>query len=122
MQKALVLICKSAFILLSMYLSSCSQTINTPQEAGRVYCDCMKKNGSEDIQKYLYASKVCDGELIQRSKYYKIHLIDLSNEQLDSALSDGDRKKTQEFILKFLAFTNENCCEAVHRCPRDTVR
>jgi hypothetical protein len=105
-------------IIVLLILSSCKDDCNA-EGAAKDFCNCMKENGSPE--QYLLASKVCDGELIKKNRFYKLFYVDMANRDLDQKVSKTTRDSVQQFMGDFMDYLNKNCCKETLRCPIDST-
>jgi hypothetical protein len=108
------------FIVFSIIsiLASCKNQ-NDGLTVAKEYCDCMKANGAQ--KNYAYGRVICDGELIQKSRMYKLDKVDLTYYELHFKVPENVRDSVRIFDKAFDKYVTEHCCEVEINCNKDTA-
>ena len=113
---------KKLILIIPLFVLGCSNKKNdqSPQAAAREYCDCMKRNGAS--KDYLYALTVCDGELVQKYRLYRLKRIDIRYYKTNRKLSVKTIDSIGAFSNAMDAYTHEHCCDMALNCAYDTLK
>jgi hypothetical protein len=107
-------------VLISTLIYSCKQS-GTPDEAAQRFCNCMKKNGSPT--NYDYAYKICNHELMQSNRMYKLFRLDVGPGYLEQKVKPT--YETMDTVYKYMAifenYEREHCCKVTLRCEEDSI-
>lgn len=103
-----------SFMFVLVCLMACNNQFNA-EEAGKLYCECMRDNDA--VTNFDKASEICDKELIEKNRYFKLWAIDMRNRELDTEIVKETRDSVKLFISSFTHYTNTNCCKETLWCP-----
>ncbi len=81
--------------------------LSEAEREGKEFCECMKINGSPTH--FEYASKVCEGEMIQKYSFLRLWFVDIQTPFLKNRMSNEKYFFEKENIQQFRQYLKEHC-------------
>jgi hypothetical protein len=107
------------FLLIIFLFASCRSDLGTGKEAAKEYCHCMEE---KRIQHYDFfeARALCDGQLIDGNKLYRIVYIENTEKRYLFQLRKSLRDSAAIFNQEFSDYLKANCCKiSIENCDSE---
>ena len=112
-RKALVAV---MLLILIGLLSACQPYNTDPAYAAKKFCACMKSHHAVDD--YLLAYTICNAQLIEKSRYYRVITFNTKYSKYDQTVSYQTRDSAVQYMGHFLDYVAQNCCQESPPCRK----
>jgi hypothetical protein len=109
----------TSLILMSLFACAKKEKDDSAT-VGAAYCECMKEHGAP--ANYEYATMVCDGEFVKKSRLYRLYRIEWKYDWLQKKMPVATKDSAELFAKQFEQYTHSHCCDIVNNCKEPTVK